>query len=87
MITVCTIIEPGTAAQDVLMVNENPAYQQSLVIAQRIELKDNPAYHTVRPCAVFPQYENLPQFVVMSEYGGSVGYSRSSPDYEDVSNL
>ena len=88
IIIVCTILEPGTATQDVLMVDENPAYQQSLAIAQRIELKDNPAYHTVRQCAVFRQYENLPQFVGMSKYGGSVGYSRrSSPDYEDVSNL
>ena len=70
------------------MVNENPVSQQNLATAQRIELKDNPAYHTVRPCAVFLQYENRPQ-LEMSEYGGSVGYSRKrrSPDYEYVSNL
>ena len=55
----------GTAAQDVVVVSDNPAYQQ--ITVQRIEMKENTAYHTVHLPAASPQYENIPQVGVVGE--------------------
>ena len=66
------------------MVSDNPAYQQ--ITVQRIELKENTAYHTVHHPAASPHYENIPQVGVVGE--DEVGSrKRESPDYEDVSDL
>ena len=65
------------------MVNDNPAYQ---ITVQRIELKENTAYHTVHPAVASPQYETIPQ-VGMLDKSPQCIKEKDSPDYEDVSNL
>ena len=74
----------GTAAQDVVTVSDNPAYQQ--VTVQRIELKENSAYCTVHPAAASThQYEDITQFRVEEKHEGECSKESGSHVYEDVS--
>ena len=57
------------------MVSDNPAYQQ--ITVQRIELKENTAYHTVHPPAASPHYENIPQVGVVGEDKWATGRERA----------
>lgn len=76
-----TSLIPGPAAQDVVMVADNPAYEQ--VTVQRFELKENTAYQIAYPAAISHDYEELPQFGVMNQQRR---YSREGvcPDHENV---
>ena len=83
ILVVKKIVFLTTAAQDVVIVSDNPAYEQVPVKKIETNLKENPAYHTVHPSAVSSLYEDLTHFGLMSGHN-VCSREKENPDYESV---